>query len=425
MTFPKGLKISLIGYGASNKAMCEYLMKNGIYPTIRCDKSVCAPNGCELITQDYLNTYEDIIFRSPVIRPDKIKGNGRVFTEASYALEITNGAKIGISGSDGKTTTSSLIYSALIEDAKKATLCGNIGTPIIESAPASTPDSYTVCELSSFQLMDMLPTLDVAVLTNITENHLDWHKNMHEYIEAKKNILLRARSAVLCYDNPALRDLSPSAPVTYFTRGEMPKNTGAEHLVYVKNEDIYYDGEKVIALDALSLKGEFNILNAEATIGALLPVVEKDAIRRALSTFEGVESRMKCIKIVRGVSFIDSSIDSTPSRTLATLSAFDKSRCVLILGGYDKGLSYECLSALEGIKCAIICGANAQKIHKAIAGSCKCLFATDFEMAVRRAYSEACEGDFVILSPASASFDMFESYKKRADAFKKIVGELK
>lgn len=427
MLFKNGNKISLIGFGTSNRAMCEHLIAHGIFPVIRNDKPIQVPAGCELAVEDYLRASEDLIFRSPVIRPDRIVTDGVITSEAEYALSIMQGHKIGITGSDGKTTTSTLIYEILRQDGKNATLCGNIGTPIISVAPRSTPDSYTVCELSSFQLMDFAPRLDTCVITGITENHLDWHTDMAEYIEAKRNIIKNASRLVLCYDSDILRraHIPTGKHVCYFSLSARPHIAGADAIAYVRDGAIYYNDKRIIDTDKIALKGSFNALNAMASICACASISSPEAQESVLRTFSGVRSRMTLVESIGGVSFIDSSIDSTPSRTLATVSAFDKSRCILILGGYDKGLSYDCLAQLKGIRGAVLLGQNRNKILSVISDVCECFVTDDLDGAVKASYHMARDGDYVILSPASASFDMFENYKKRAEKFEMAVKMLK
>ncbi len=412
--------VTLIGYGASNRALEKYLLSIGIVPSIR-------SRECEDADADYLNTCEKIAFRSPVVRPDKIKGSAKISSEACLGLALTDGYKIGVTGSDGKTTTSTLIYKMLVGSGKRSALCGNIGTPVIELAPKSTADTYTVCELSSFQLFDMSPELDTAIITNISENHLDWHTSMHEYIRSKENILLRSRRAVLCYDDRTVMELSSRHDIeyTFFSLADTRAPRGA-HLVSIKDGYILYDGVRVLEVDKICLMGKFNLLNIECALGAIYEIADIDAIREVAYTFSGVESRMRIIDEVNGVSIIDSSIDSTPTRTVSTLSALDKSRCVVILGGYDKGLSYEMLSeALRGVKYAVICGENAEKIYDKIRGSCRAHITRGFECAVREAYDKCESGDILLLSPASASFDMFENYRQRASEFARIVRGIK
>ena len=187
-----------------------------------------------------------------------------------------------------------------------------------------------------------------------------------------------------------------------------------------------YDGTKIVKTDEIKLKGKFNLMNAMAAVGAVWKYVSASDIQDVLSSFEGVKSRMQFVGKSAGVSFFDSSIDSTPSRTSSTVSAFDKSKTVLIMGGYDKNLTYDILGReLFGIKAIVICGANREKIYRAVCGSCHDITVTEsFDSAVREAFSKAEYGDSVLLSPASASFDMFENYKERSSRFCKTISEL-
>ena len=212
----RGKRVALIGYGVSNKALCDYLIQEGATPVIRCAQPVDVPDGAVgAFGNDYLDTKEEIVFRSPSVRPDRIVGD-YVTTEADYALGLCNGCKIGISGSDGKTTTTTLVHQMLCQGGKTAFLGGNIGFPLIKYVPLARQGDYLVAELSSFQLMDLTATLDIGAVTNISENHLDWHTDMDEYILAKSRLLKNSRLAVLNYDDPAVRDL-PAERAVYFS----------------------------------------------------------------------------------------------------------------------------------------------------------------------------------------------------------------
>ena len=420
---------SLIGYGVSNRAVLSYFTKNGIHPTVRNENPCDLPDSIHFIFGDgYLLTNEDLIIRSPSVRPDKISGHGYITTEASFALSLAKSKKIGITGSDGKSTTSTLIFM-MLEKSGKAYLCGNIGKPVIDFAPCAEENSFIVAELSSFQLMDFTASLNTCVVTNITENHLDWHTSMGEYIDAKKNIVLNSLGAVLNYDDLTVREFAfckSAGNITYFSLKEAKKPEECAHFVTVEGGYLCYDGAKVIKTDEIRLKGEFNLMNAMAAVGAVFEYVQTDDIKDVLSSFEGVLSRMQFVGKAGGVSFFDSSIDSTPSRTAATVSAFDRARTVIILGGYDKNLTYDILGeALCGIKAIVICGENREKIYKAVFGMCNSITVTQsFDEAVTQAFSKAECGDSVLLSPASASFDMFENYRARSLRFCKIVSEL-
>ena len=418
-----GCSVGLVGYGVSNKAMCKYLLGKGILPVVRCEDVCPVPVGLPTVFgQGYLDTGEDIVFRSPGVRPDAIKGGGRVTTEASYALENLCGFKVGVSGSDGKTTTSTLIYRMLTVGGKNAYLCGNIGKPIIDLASLACQGDFLVAELSSFQLMDASPCLDVAAITNISQNHLDWHRDMGEYIGAKVNIFKNARRRVLNYDDPVLRELDFESTV-YFSLGErwdlVRCGKRAIHIV----KGYVYDGEtSLFPVADVALKGEYNLQNVLCATACVIDTVGKDAIHRVAREFCGVENRAELVGTVGGVDFVCSAIDTTPTRTKKTLSAFDKGRVVCILGGYDKSLDYECLRVeLEGLKGVVICGENRQKI---MALTQKYTIVNTLDEAVYAAYGLAQDGDTVLLSPASASFDMFKNYKEKASCFKRAVRSL-
>ena len=421
--------VALIGYGVSNRAVLSYFTKNGIHPTVRNENPCDLPDSIHFIFGDgYLLTNEDLIIRSPSVRPDKISGYGYITTEASFALSLAKSKKIGITGSDGKSTTSTLIFM-MLEKSGKAYLCGNIGKPVIDFVPCAEENSFIVSELSSFQLMDFDASLDTCVVTNITENHLDWHTSMGEYIDAKKNIVLKSSEAILNYDDRTVREFAScksAENITYFSLKETKKPEECAHFVTVDGGYLCYDGTKIVKTDEIKLKGKFNLMNAMAAAGAVWKYVSASDIQDVLSSFEGVKSRMQFVGKSAGVSFFDSSIDSTPSRTSSTVSAFDKSKTVLIMGGYDKNLTYDILGReLFGIKAIVICGANREKIYKAVCGSCYDIAVTEsFDNAVRVAFSKAEYGDSVLLSPASASFDMFENYRERSLRFCKIVSEL-
>ncbi len=423
LDFLKNKSISLVGYGVSNKALGGYLLKNGITFSIR-DKSVQdLPKGITgFFGEAYIDACEDVIFRSPSIHPSVFNRSKDVFTEISYSLENTVAKKIGITGSDGKTTTSTLIHKILEKEAK-AYLVGNVGMPLIHRIDEIKKEDFVVCEMSSFQLYDYTPSLDVAVVTGISPNHLDWHSSMADYIFAKRNILKKSKKAVVNYDSP-YKDFFTHSNTSYFSLSDLSflfeKGVSC---AYVKDNCAYYNGQIILPLNKLKLKGEYNILNALAAILATGEFVRRESISEALTSFMGVSHRAETVALVRGITFIDSSIDSTPARTKNTISAFDKSKCILIMGGYDKKLSYNELNeATKGIKCIILLGENREKIYKAVKSSAKKIInVNNIVEAVNASYKEAVAGDYVILSPASASFDMFKNYKERAEKFKEAI----
>ena len=423
----KGKSVSLIGYGVSNRAVCECLLKNGIFPTIRNEKTIDLPNGVKgMFGNDYLCASEDVVFRSPSVRGEKISKNSQVYTEISFSLENTQAHKIGITGSDGKTTTSTLINEILKADKKTSYLVGNVGNPLISYIDEIKSDDFIVSELSSFQLYDYTPCLDTAVITSITQNHLDWHKNMAEYVMSKRNITKYAKCVVLNYDM-ICRELFEDENTVYCSLKDLSHAVSREkNCVYIKNGKAYFNQDELFDVGIIKLKGEHNLQNALLSIGATYKHVKKSSIIKALSTFDGVRDRCELIERKNGISFVNSSADSTPSRTKSTLSIFPREKTVVLLGGYDKNLSYEVLNeAISGVKAIILMGENREKIYKSIKNRKeKIIKVNTLSEAVACAYREANEGDYVVLSPASASFDMFKNYRERAESFKSLVKEL-
>ena len=410
------MNIGLIGFGVSNKAIYEHF-RNSHKITIHNECKIPVPSDTELIFgNNYLECNEDVIFRSPSVRPDKIKANAPIYCEATYALKNLKGCKLCVTGSDGKTTTSSLIFEILKD--KNAYLGGNIGNPLIYGLDKGY--DFIVSELSSFQLMDSYPLSQVAIITNITENHLNYHKSMAEYIEAKENLLRNAQHIILNYDDEILREIGKKYKnVSYFSL-----NTPCD--AYYKNNLLYLQGKPLFSCDKIKLKGKFNLLNVLASILATYKYVDLKDIENAICGFGGVNNRLQLVRELDGIKFYNSSIDSTPSRTITTLSAFDLSKCVVILGGSDKNLTYNVLgSSLKNLKSAIVLGENKDKILASLNNYVKNLYVVNnLNEAISLGYKLCQNGDSLILSPASASFDMFSSYKERGEVFTQIVNNL-
>lgn len=415
----------LVGYGVSNVAVCQYLMKNGIFPTIRCKNECALPSGIMgIFGKDYLNTTEDVIFRSPSVRPGLINGQGTVYTEVSYGIKNTKAFKIGVTGSDGKTTTSTLVYRMLCQGGKNAFLGGNIGKPIIDFALSLSKNDYLVAELSSFQLMDFNEHLDIAVITNISENHLDWHTDMEEYILAKKRILKNARLSVLNYDSDLVRGLGNDKTVYFSMNNCKDLLCRGKKFVHIVNGIIYFNETPLFSVSDICLRGEFNVQNVLCAIACTYGIVDKSACHRVAREFCGVDNRMENLGTHLGRTFICSAIDSTPTRSINTLNAFPLDKVVAIMGGYDKNLSYECLApTLNKVKATVICGENREKIM-AVAGS-RAINVSTLKEALAVAFKLSSQGDYIILSPASCSFDMFKNYKEKAKCFKEAVKEIR
>lgn len=418
--------ITLIGYGLSNKALGDYFIKNGIKFSVRDRERVDLPNGIVgFFGEDYLNACEDVVFRTPSLHPKLIPQGRQIFSEISFGLENVKGVKIGVTGSDGKTTTVSLINEILKKE-HTSYLVGNIGAPLVSKMDKIGKDDFVVCELSSFQLYDYTPTLDACIITGITENHLDWHTSMADYVFAKRNILKKSKKAVVNYDSP-YKEFFSHHNTTYFSLNDLSALAKSGVLcTYLKDGYVYYKNQRLFPIDYIKIKGQYNILNVLGALSCAIDYVSLDSIIEAVKEFEGVSHRAEAVCKINGVTFIDSSIDSTPSRSKSTLTAFENKKSVVIMGGYDKNLSYDILKdALTDAKMVVLYGENREKIYGAIKNSPqKIIIVNDIFEATRVAYREATSGDFVILSPASASFDMFKSYKERAEKFKEAIRDL-
>lgn len=378
------------------------------------------------------------------MRPDmpeikKEVERGAVLTsEIEMLLELAPSKIIGITGSDGKTTTTTLIYNILCEDGYKCYIGGNIGTPLFSKIDEMTPEDIIVLELSSFQLMTFKSSPDISIITNISPNHLDVHKSYEEYIEAKENIFKYQKKdniIVLNYDNEITKELAENTKsnVRFFSiRTKLDNGVilDGNEIKIVKN------GEKtsVIDINDIILLGTHNIENACTAIAAIQDLVKLESIKKVLSTFKGVEHRMEFVRELNGVKWYNDSIGSSPTRTIAGLVSF-KEKVILIAGGYDKHLDYTDMGEyiIDHVKILILMGQTKDKIKTATIKKIKerdiDLSLPIFEVnslkeAVDVAYNNSVEGDIVFFSPASASFDMFKNFMERGDKFKCFVNNL-
>lgn len=467
---------TVLGVGVSNLPLTEYLVNLGAKVSARDKKSESDLGdtaahlksiGVELICgDDYMDGLENetgLIFRSPGVRHDtpeilKAVENGAVLTsEMELFFEICPSLSqiIGITGSDGKTTTTTLIYKMLqaMYDDKKIYVGGNIGTPLLslagEMKKSDIPD--TVIELSSFQLQTMKKSPETAVIVNITPNHLNWHTGMDEYTEAKKNIIFHGcRHAVLNYSNDITREIAHEISenhsgirLTYFTRAEFPKEIlrPNDRAVLLDGGGLIYilssDGTKspVINVSDIKLPGVYNHENYMTAIGAVYDYVSSDKILEIARTFGGVEHRGEFVREFEGISFYNSSIDSTPSRTAAAISTFKDRPVTVICGGYDKNIPFEPLAdtliSHGSVHSVVLTGATMDMIYNVIINhpdydseKLHVIREPDFYKAVMASYREGKKGGIVILAPACASFDAFKNFEERGNRFKEIVNSL-
>ena len=438
----RGKQVAVLGLGVSNRPLVRLLLEFGCVvlggdrtPREKLDAEVLELEqlGCQLHWGDafYQDMAAEVAFRTPGMHPESpavkhLRDSGATITSEMEAFFAACPCDIlAVTGSDGKTTTTTLISEMLKAEGKTVWLGGNIGTPLLPLVRQMKKEDVAVVELSSFQLMDMQHSPRVAVITNLSPNHLDVHKDMEEYVEAKKNIY-RFQGAdgilVVNADNALTAPLSGNGKTLHFSR----VGTGD---VCLTDGIICRHGEAVLSASDILLPGVHNIENYMAAIAAVEGLVSDDTIRAVARTFGGVEHRIELVRIKDGVRFYNDSIASSPSRTIAGLRSFDQ-KVILIAGGYDKHIPYDVLGPeiCVHVKKLFLCGATAPQIRAAVenctAEKPEMVDCGKFENAVRAAATSAAEGDIVLMSPASASFDEFKNFMVRGDFFKKIIMEL-
>ncbi len=444
-------KVGMVGLGVTNNGIAKMLAAKGIHVTIH-DRQERAELGdiCRemeeagvslVLGHDYLRRLEeDIIFRAPGVPFDlpelvAARKEGRVITsDLEMFFDLCPCPIIGVTGSDGKTTTTTLIAEMLRAEGKTVHLGGNIGKALFPEIETVSPEDYAVVELSSFQLISLRRSPDIAVVTNVSPNHLDIHGTMKAYVAAKRNILLHQNAfgkAVLNADNDLARKYAPDVRGSVCTfsrqvnvyRGAWEDQYGT--LWYSENGS----QTRLMRAEEIRIPGAHNVQNYLAAITAVWGLVSLDTIRKVAHEFAGVEHRIEFVRELDGVRWYNDSIATSPSRTIAGLLSFDQ-QIIVIAGGYDKKIPYAPLAPvlLEKAKVLILTGATAPKIEAAVTdcpgwekSGLKILHATGLEEAVQLARQEAREGDIVSLSPASASFDRYKNFEARGRHYKQLV----
>ena len=449
-------RVVFIGVGVSHTRLIEKFLEKGIHVTV-CDKRTAEQMGETYgrllekgasfrLGEGYLEALDDadVIFRtpgmyfnSPALTEARKKGKA-VTSEMECFFDLCPCKIYAVTGSDGKTTTTTLISKFLEAQGKRVWLGGNIGKALLPDIEEVKEDDAAVVELSSFQLISMRRSPDVAVITNVAPNHLDVHKDMQEYIDSKKNLYLHQNAfsrTVLNLDNDVTRSFAPEirGELSWFSRREMPEN-GA----FLDEDGVLYavrHGKKSALLkkDEIVIPGLHNVENYLAAISAVDGEVDPEKIVEVARTFGGVEHRIERVRELDGVTWYNDSIASSPSRTIAGLNSFNQ-KIIVIAGGYDKKIPYEPLAPkiIEKVKALILMGATGPKIEAAVRG-CEGFEASgliiehaeDMEEAVAIARRLAKPGDVVSLSPASASFDKYPNFEVRGRHFKSIVNDLK
>ena len=382
---------------------------------------------------------EDIIFRTPGMKYhlpelEEARKRGQVVTsELEVFFDLCPCKTYAVTGSDGKTTTTTLIAEFLQTEGKTVHVGGNIGKPLLPEIEDIAPTDCAVAELSSFQLISMKESPQVAVVTNLSPNHLDMHKDMREYIDAKRNIFLHqnAFSRTVCNaDNEITASFAPEVrgDLWLFSRKEKPSRG-----VWCDGETIFVNGEEVLKVGDIKIPGWHNVENYMAAIGAVWGDVSPENIRRVAKEFGGVEHRAELVRELDGVKYYNDSIASSPTRTISGTLSLYKEKIILICGGYDKHIPYAPLGPVicEKVKTLILLGATGPKIEEAVKsaanyqeGAPRILRAASMEEAVALAQREAVPGDVVSLSPASAAFDLYPNFEVRGRHFKELVNGL-
>lgn len=450
--FIKDKNVAVIGIGVSNIPLIDFLIKleakvtgfdnktreelGHIIDSFE-DKGVSFKLGGMNIND--LDGF-DVVFKTPSMRIDcdclvRAKENGAYITsEIEEFVRYTKGQIYAVTGSDGKTTTTTIVSNLLKEEGYTTWVGGNIGTPLFSVIEEIQDEDKVVLELSSFQLMTMNLPVDVAIVTNVTPNHLDMHKDMDEYINSKKNIFLYQKEdavLVLNDNNEITKSFGKDSKsnVRYFSSNASTNMNG-----YLNdNKDLVIDETIIANISDMRIKGIHNAENFLAAFLAVKDVVSLDTMKKVLINFSGVMHRCEYIRTVDGVDYYNDSIASSPARTIAGLRAFDK-KVILIAGGYDKNIPFDDL-AIKGhkyIKEIILLGDTKYKINEVfnkykleLGYDIKCNIVNDLEEAVKLARKVSVEGDIVTLSPACASFDMFPNFMVRGIYYKDLVNALK
>ena len=442
----KDRKIAVLGLGVSNRPLVRLLLEFGCRVT-GCDRTPREKLDAEVLELEklgaklslgdgYLDGVEaEVLFRTPGMHPGNpaiqaLQDRGaKVTSEMEVFFEVCPCTLIAVTGSDGKTTTTTLVSEMLKASGKTVWLGGNIGTPLLPLCRQMKKEDFAVVELSSFQLMDMERSPQRALITNLAPNHLDIHKDMQEYVDAKKNIF-RFQSAdgmlVLNADNAITAGFRGNGETRFFSRRERT------NCVWEENGVIYRRGEKLLESREILIPGTHNIENYLAAIALVEGLATDDAIRQVARNFGGVEHRIELVREKDGVRFYNDSIASSPSRTIAGLRSFPE-KVILIAGGYDKHIPYDVLGPeiCRHVKKLFLGGATGPKIRAAVEaapeykpGFPEITDCGDFTEAVYAAAAGAKAGDVVLMSPASAAFDQFKNFMVRGEYFKKLVKEL-
>lgn len=446
----QGKRIAVVGIGVSNLPLITLLLEHGCNVTA-CDKrrqdefldtyETLSKLGADFcLGETYLDALEqyDLIFRTPGLHPDvlplkRARAAGAVISsEMELFFSLCPCKTIAVTGSDGKTTTTTIISQLLKARGYCVHLGGNIGTPLLSQLPEIKADDFAVLELSSFQLHSMQCKPDIAVITNISPNHLDVHPDMDDYVYAKQSIFQNQ-------DANCRLVLNAKDPYTEkfiaHSKGELLLfGYNSENGTIQRDGNIYWiqQGTETLIMPASEIKipGSHNVENYMAAFAAVRGLVPVEICRQTAQTFGGVAHRLELIRTLHGVSYYNDSIASSPTRTIAGLHALAGKSIYLIAGGYDKKIPFTELGEeiIKHTKGLFLTGDTAEKIKAAVEDAAEkqhesipVTMSKNLKEAVLAAKQAAKSGDIVLLSPACASFDAFQNFAQRGDYFREIV----
>lgn len=429
-------KIAIIGLGVSNIPLLDYLYNLNCQVTIFIDKETdldLSKYNYQVYLNDNLTHLKgfDIIFRSPGCLPTtpeimaEQKRGCYITTEVAEVVKLAPCKVIGITGSDGKTTTTTLIDLVLRENGYRTHLGGNIGTPLFTKIADMKEEDIVILELSSFQLMDFEVSPDISIITNISPNHLDKHKDYEEYIHAKYNIFNHNDGVlVLNKDNEITKKITSTREIRYFS-----SHTNTDYFSTIGNS-IYFKNNEIFDTQKLHLRGKHNYENICACLTATYDLIDIEKSLKVIADFYGVEHRLEFVREINHVKWYNDSVSSSPTRTIAGLNSYTEP-IVLIAGGYDKNLDYTPLAdpILKKVSKLILFGVTKDKIYQAVLKNkttepIEIYLCNTLEEVISKAYEVASSNEIVLFSPASASFDMFKNFADRGYKFKDLVNKL-
>ncbi len=449
-----GKKVSVIGIGISNIPLIKMLVSVGAKVTAHDKRDIKALGetydmlleiGVKFaLGEDYLKLIPsdvDYIFKTPGIRYDvpeiaeKLERGAKLSSEMNLFFDLCPALIIGVTGSDGKTTTTTLISELLKKEGYVCHVGGNIGMPLVDKTEEIGEDDKVVLELSSFQLHTINKCPHIAVVTNVTPNHLDWHTDLKEYETAKKNIFLNQKDGdltILNYDNDVTRAFAKETKKHMFFSRRQRLDNGIclveNNIVLCENGEIK---ETILDINTIKIPGMHNVENYMAAIGATWGMVSLETIRFVAANFGGVPHRIELVRELDRVKYYNDSIASSPARTTAGLISFEDKKVILIAGGYDKKIPFDGFGEIvcDHVEKLVLIGATSDKIEEAVKNAenyngLPIYKEKSFKNAVLKAKEIAKDGDTVILSPACASFDLFKNFEERGNTFKDIVNSL-